>query len=79
MSLQVSHRTKNYDHFSNFKMTNSNLNMQSLEDNKTIALNVKDIEQDTLAMDEDGKNDSKGTMYTDFKNMDSSCNLFQLR
>ena len=42
--------------------------MQSLEDNKTIALNAKDIEQDTLAMDENGKNDSKGTMYTDFRN-----------
>ena len=45
--------------------------MQSLEDNKTIALNAKDIEQDTLAMDENGKNDSKGIMYTDFRNKDS--------
>ena len=57
-------------------MTNSNLNMQSPEDNKTIALNLKDIEQDTMAMDENDKNDSKGNMNTDFQNMDSRCISF---
>ena len=55
-------------------MNNSNLNIQSLEDNKTIALNVKDTEQDTMARDEDGKNDSKGTIY-----IDQRCYIFQLR
>ena len=50
--------------------------MQSLEDNKTIALNAKDIEQDTLAIDENGKNDSKGIMYTDFRNKDSRCKKY---
>ena len=52
--------------------------MKSLEDNKTIAINAKDIEQDTLAMDENGKNDSKGTMYTEFRNINSRCISFNL-
>ena len=43
-------------------MANHTLSMQNIDDDKPVALSVKNIERDTFATDEEPKNTAKGKM-----------------
>ena len=67
-----------------FQMANHTLSMQNIDDDKPVALSVKNIERDTFAKDEEPKNTPKGK--TIFMKRYSMCtigkihynNLFEL-
>ena len=43
-----------------FQMANHTLSMHNIDDDKPVALSVKNIERDTFATDEEPKNTAKG-------------------
>ena len=45
-------------------MPNHTLSMQNIDDDKPVALSVKNIERDTFATDEEHKNTAKGNIIS---------------